>query len=319
MTASKELHAAFVRGPWLCDAGAAFQPGGLQVLMAAGFGLVVVGGFGLFWRGGYGENRTRGFDDQAVGGVAGAVRDEGWSVLDSEHDHSGALLLCVLDDGVGEVGSADGSADRGEDDCSAGDGDVTEGFGHDLRDDLALGSSIRRHWQDGEAVERRLSGAAYRCGVAHGVNGGGVEVGGEDDGPRGVVAGLAHPGANGDDWARGFSEDGLGGGSEDEALEATGSVGSEDEQVGLLFCGGFEDGGNGEASGDFGITRDAAMSRGLEEMVERAFGLLIQGLEPDGLTGLRGRHGFVVLKDVQDGEAGGEGLAEVDGRFKGCL
>jgi hypothetical protein len=82
--------------------GCGVSASGLQVLFAR-FGFVIVGGLGLFWWRGYGEDGTRGFDDQAVGGVAGAVRDERWSVLDSEHDHAGAFLLCVLDDGVGEV------------------------------------------------------------------------------------------------------------------------------------------------------------------------------------------------------------------------
>ena len=172
---------------------------------------------------------------------------------------------------------------------------------------------------------RQCSGDPFEVGeargVANGVDGGEVEVGGEDDGPIGL-AGLGsggHARADGQHRAGRLAQHCFRGRAEDQPLKAMQRVGAQNGEIDALGLDDVEDDRRGDAGLQDGLARHARLLGLLPQVFQSVGAFFPQGLQLQQQSA-RLRGGWLgVLEHMQDHQAGAQRVAVVERGAEGCL
>ena len=104
---------------------------------------------------GYGQDGTWRLRDDAVRDVGREMRSHHRSLTDPQNDQPGFLLLGILNYRVRDLATICDRANRRVDGCATLDGDLLQGLGHNLRNDVTPVTAFERPRKHMQAMEGR--------------------------------------------------------------------------------------------------------------------------------------------------------------------
>jgi len=117
---------------------------------------------------GYGQDGTGSLRDDTVRDMGREMRRHHRSLTDPQDDHLGFVLLGILNYRVRDLATVCDRANRRIDGCATLGGDLLQGLGHNLRNDMTPVTAFERPRKHMQAMEGRSGRFAEKCRITNG-------------------------------------------------------------------------------------------------------------------------------------------------------